>query len=247
MRLGLPMWPATTSPVAMPIASCSGLPLAWIVSRGAVQVVCDGERAFRVVLAHARRAEHDHQTVAVELVEQAVVLEDDLHGGAEERVEDLDDGFGLEPFGELGEADDVGEQAPSRSRVRRPARRRRARASAVRRRAARGTARTRPGSRGAARRRPRAGVRACGVPSGRSPRSPSRASRCCRGARSAPCALRAPARRASGGAPRSPPACSASRLSRSSVVMPGKALRARARACRSSSRRRRRTFAPRRR
>ncbi len=58
---------------------------------GAVQRFRDGERAGGVVVAHARRAEDDHQAVAVEFVEQAVVLEHDLHRGAEEVVEDVDD------------------------------------------------------------------------------------------------------------------------------------------------------------
>src|SRR5581483_1145351 len=77
---------------------------------GLVQVAGDGEGARRVVGADARRAEDDHQAVAVEFVEKAVVLEHDVDGGAEEGVEDLDDAFGVEAFGELGEAVDVGEQ-----------------------------------------------------------------------------------------------------------------------------------------
>jgi len=96
MRRALPMWPATTSPVAMPIASRNGFPSAWMPAAARCSSACNGQGPRGVVFAHARRPEHGHQPVAVELVEQSVVLEHDLNRGSEELVEDVDDGFRIE-------------------------------------------------------------------------------------------------------------------------------------------------------
>jgi hypothetical protein len=67
-------------------------------------------RPLRIVLVSHRRAEHRHDGVAHELLDEAVIARDRLGQRVEERRLEGAHYLGVEPLGERGEAGQVGEE-----------------------------------------------------------------------------------------------------------------------------------------
>ena len=88
-RLGDPMSPVSATPVLIAIRICSFGPSLQRVEVGERVAHRDRrlDRVQRVIGLIERRAEHREQRVAQELVERALVLEDDVGHPREERVE----------------------------------------------------------------------------------------------------------------------------------------------------------------
>src|SRR5690349_17604243 len=108
------MRPASTSPVLMPM--CSRRPKPRVRSSSALssRVACCNSMAQRTARSGssswARGAEEDHDVVAEELIDMALVAFDLDGQAAESHVHDVLDFFGIEFLGQGGEARNVAEE-----------------------------------------------------------------------------------------------------------------------------------------